>query len=72
MMLDNLHGCTFKTSFKLRSIEPIKTTIHLICIKPDGGLYLPELIFLEQHLFAFYLLTQNFVQKYGQLKKLKQ
>ena len=57
MLLHNLHDCTFKTSFRLKSIEPIKTTRHLVCIKPDGGLYLPELIFLEQHLFAFCLLS---------------
>ena len=62
MLLHNLHDCTFKTSFKLKSIEPIKTTLHLVCIKQDGGLYLPELIFLEQYLFAFCLLSPNFVR----------
>ena len=48
-----LHDCTFKTSFKVKSSTPIKTTLHMVCVKPDGGLYLPELIFLEQQKTSF-------------------
>ena len=68
MLLHNLRDSTFKTSFKLKSIVPIKTTLHLVCIKPGGGLYLPELIFLEQHLFAFCLLSPNFEQSMFSLR----
>ena len=71
MLLHNLQDCTFKTSFKLKSMEPMKTTLHLVCIKPDGWLYLPELIFLEQHLFAFCLLSPNLVQSMFSLRSLK-
>ena len=70
MLLHNLQNCTFKTSFKLPSIGPIKTTLHLDCIKLDGGLYLPELIFLEQHLFVFCLLSSNFVQRMFSLENI--
>ena len=73
MLLHNLHNCTFKTSFKLQSIGPIKTTLHLDCIKLDGGLYLPELIFLEQHLFVFcLLLSSNFVQRMFSLENINE
>ena len=47
MLLHNLHDCTFKTSFKVKSIKPIKTRLHMVCIKADGGLYFTKLIFLE-------------------------
>ena len=72
MMVHNLHDCAFEKCFKVKNAKPIKTRLHMVCIKPDSGIYLPELIFLEQHsCFVFYHKTSSKVCSAYEVRKLE-